>query len=194
MAEFVAAEKGSGPYRVTGFIKSISVSEQYGNADIVLTDGFGNEFKMYRAVDGAKGIEKLKSLKVMDMVTAVGTRDEYKEQVQMPQGCYVESSQSNKEATIAEFLAGKKGDGINYRVTGTIKSIKEVSASYGNANLTITDGTNDLYIYRLKPGYSGKKIEELGLEVGSKIMLVGTYDVYKDSPQMANGQFIQFVE
>lgn len=197
IAEFMAAEDGSGPYRVEGFIKTISVSEQYGNADIVIMDGVGNEIKLYRAKDSKGGIDELKGLKPMDKVTAVGGRSAYNGAPQMPQGCYVESSQSYTEISIADFLVADDIKTTYYRVKGTLKSIVDgdISASYNNANLTITDGTNDLYLFRLGPGVSGKKIDELGLAEGVEIVVVGQRDVYKDAVQMPQGgQFVQIVE
>lgn len=197
VAQFIAAEKDSGPYRVTGYISYISVSEQHGNASITIVDGIGNKMDMYRAVDADKGVEKLKSLKVGDMVVAVGSRDEYNGKIQMPQGCYVESSQSYTEISIADFLAADDIKTTYYRVTGTLKAIADgdISASFNNANLTITDGTNDLYLFRLAPGISGKKIDELGLAEGVKIVVVGQRDVYNDAVQMPKGgQFVQIVE
>ena len=196
VAQFIAAEKGSGPYRVTGYISFISVSEQYGNASITIVDGIGNKMDLFRAVDADKGVEKLKSLKVGDRVVAVGNRDEYNGKIQMPQGCYVESSQSYTEISIADFLAADDIKTTYYRVTGTLKAIaaNDISASYNNANLTITDGTNDLYLFRLAPGISGKKIDELGLAEGVKIVVVGQRSVYNGTAQMPQGgQFVQIV-
>lgn len=197
MKQFIDAEKGSGPYRVTGYISHIEVAESYGNASITIVDGIGNKMDMFRAVDSDKGIEKLKDLKVGDKVVAVGNRDEYDGNVQMPKGCYVESSQSYTEVSIEEFLAADDIKTTYYRVTGTLKAISDgdISEQHNNANLTITDGTNDLYLYRLGPGVSGKKISELGLAEGVTIVVVGQRDVYKDSPQMPQGsQFVQIVE
>ena len=151
---------------------------------------------MYRAVDADKGVEKLKSLKVGDRVVAVGNRDEYNGNVQMPQGCYVESSQSYTEISIADFLAADDIKTTYSRVTGTLKAIaaNDISASFNNANLTITDGTNDLYLFRLAPGISGKKIDELGLAEGVKIVVVGQRSVYDETVQMPQGcQFVQIV-
>ena len=131
------------------------------------------------------------------MVVAVGSRDEYNGKIQMPQGCYVESSQSYTEISIADFLAADDIKTTYYRVTGTLKAIADgdISASFNNANLTITDGTNDLYLFRLGPGVSGKKIDELGLAEGVKIVVVGQRDVYNDAVQMPKGgQFVQIVE
>lgn len=196
VAQFIAAEKGSGPYRVTGYISFISVSEQYGNASITIVDGIGNKMDLFRAVDADKGVEKLKSLKVGDRVVAVGNRDEFNGNIQMPQGCYVESSQSYTEISIADFLAADDIKTTYYRVTGTLKAIADgdISASYNNANLTITDGTNDLCLFRLAPGISGKKIDELGLAEGVKIVVVGQRGVFNETVQMPQGcQFVQIV-
>ena len=194
ISEFMALEDNDPAlWRVSGWIKSISVSEQYGNGEIVMIDGMGNELKLYRVVDADKGIAALNTLKVGDYVTAVGNKGSYNGAAQMIQGCYVESSVANTEVSIADFIAAEVNSSVYYRVTGTIKSIKEISASYKNANLTITDGANDLYLYSVGPGVSGTKIEDLGLEVGKVITVVGVRAEY-DGPQMGSGQFVQFVE
>lgn len=196
IAEFLAAEEDGTKYKVTGFIKSISVSEQYGNADIVIMDGFGNEFKLFRAIDTTEDkITDLLTLKVMDQITAVGSRSSYNDSPQMPQGCKVESFVKNTEVSISEFLEAAESDDVYYRVKGTLKAIADgdISASHKNANLTITDGTKDLYLFRMGPGISGFKIEELGLAEGKMIEVVGLRKSYNGNPQMSSGQFIQFV-
>ena len=85
--------------------------------------------------------------------------------------------------TCAEFNAQEDGAGP-FRVVGTIVSIKEVSAQYQNATLTINDGTADLYLYRVL-AKDGEKIENLGLAVGDKITVEGKKGSYNGSPQMA---------
>lgn len=96
--------------------------------------------------------------------------------------------------TCSEFNAAEDGTGP-YRVTGTIKSITEISPSdkYNNGTLTISDETGDLYLYRVGPG-EGKKLEDLALAVGDKITVEGKKGSYKGSPQMAQGGEILEVE
>ena len=95
-----------------------------------------------------------------------------------------------KVVTCAEFNAAEDGAGP-FKVTGTITSIEEISpsTSYNNGNLTITDETGDLYLYRVGPG-EGNKLEDLGLAVGDQITVEGKKGSYKGAPQMAQGGVI----
>lgn len=99
-----------------------------------------------------------------------------------------------KQVTCAEFNAAEDGAGP-FRVIGTITNIEQISPStaYNNGNLTISDETGDLYLYRVGPG-DGKKLEDLGLAVGDKITVEGKKGSYKDNPQMAQGGVILEVE
>lgn len=66
---------------------------------------------------------------------------------------------------LKEFLAKEVSPTV-YRIAGTISNIQEISASYKNATLTISDEEGySVYCYRFGPP-SGKKIEDLGMEVG----------------------------
>ena len=100
-----------------------------------------------------------------------------------------------KVVTCAEFNAAEDNAGP-FKVTGTITSIEEISpsTSYNNGNLTITDETGDLYLYRVDPGVDEKgekkKIEDLGLAVGDQITVEGKKGSYKGAPQMAQGGVI----
>lgn len=88
--------------------------------------------------------------------------------------------------SLKKFLEAEVGP-TTYRIAGTITSIEEISASYKNATLTISDEEgNSVYLYRFGPS-SGKKIEELGMEVGDFLTVEGQRGEYKGSPQMAQG-------
>ncbi|HBN02147.1 MAG TPA: DNA-binding protein, partial [Rikenellaceae bacterium] len=96
--------------------------------------------------------------------------------------------------SLKKFLEAEVGP-TTYRIAGTITSIEEISASYKNATLTISDEEgNSVYLYRFGPS-SGKKIEELGMEVGDFLTVEGQRGEYKGSPQMAQGGvFISLVK
>ena len=73
---------------------------------------------------------------------------------------------------LKEFLAAEVGPTV-YRIAGTITHIQEISASYKNATLTISDDEGySVYCYRFGPP-SGKKIEDLGMEVGDFLTVEG---------------------
>lgn len=87
---------------------------------------------------------------------------------------------------LKEFLAAEVGPTV-YRIAGTITRIEDISASYKNATLTISDDEGySVYCYRFGPP-SGKKIEDLGMEVGDFLTVEGQRGDYKGSPQMAQG-------
>lgn len=88
--------------------------------------------------------------------------------------------------SLKDFLAAEVGP-TTYRIAGTITSIEEISASYKNATLTISDDEGySVYCYRFVAP-SGKKIEDLGMEVGDFLTVEGQRGEYKGAPQMAQG-------
>lgn len=191
--EFLAAAEDATLYRISGNIKSLSVSDQYHNANVTIVDGAGNEAYLYRLVSNEKNIEEL-GLKEGDYLTVVGKRSSYNGSPQMAQGCYIESYVSYVPATISEFLAAEVSD-VMYRVSGVIVNIKEVNAQYGNANLTIADDAgNELYIYRMKPAEGGKAIDEIGFKEGDVLTVVGKRSEYNDSPQMGSPIYVSHEE
>ena len=87
---------------------------------------------------------------------------------------------------LKKFLVAEVGPTV-YRIAGTITHIQEISASYKNATLTISDDEGySVYCYRFGPP-SGKKIEDLGMEVGDFLTVEGQRGEYNGSPQMAQG-------
>lgn len=180
--EFLDAAVGSTLYKVTGVISSV-VNAGYGNVNL---KDFSGEVYVYGI--GAKGdFEKL-GLKEGDIVTLVGQRGEHSGSAQMSKAQY-DSHIAVTEVTIPEFLAGTND--TYYRVSGTIKEI--ANAIYGN--MTITDGTNDLYVYGCYPGVGAtgdnrkNLVATLGIEVGDEITVFGPKGVKNDVPQVNKGIF-----
>ena len=89
------------------------------------------------------------------------------------------------DATVKEFLAAAEGD-TQYRVTGVITKIS-ASSKYHNADITVSSGdfSSSVLLYRVVT--SEGNIEDLGLEVGDVITVVGKRSSYKETPQMAAG-------
>ena len=78
--------------------------------------------------------------------------------------------------TIPQFLALE--DGADIVVKGTVKSIDEAwNEKYGNMSVTITDGTNDLYVYRLKTQVA----------VDDEVTVTGKVGSYNGNKQVTNG-------
>ena len=80
-------------------------------------------------------------------------------------------------ATIAEFLAAPVGD-TQYRITGVITSV----ANYGRGNIYIRDFSGETYVYG--SGAQGE-FENIGLDEGDIITLVGKRAAYQGNPQMS---------
>ena len=188
VGEFLNAAVSPAQYRLTGTVTNISVSEQYNNADITLADALGNSVLVYRMKPADGKITDL-TIGVGDKLTVVGQRGEYKGNAQMINGVY-ESHIHYTPATIKEFLSYEVSD-VEYVVTGKITNIKEISASYKNATLTISDDEgNSLYIFRMKAAEGGLAIEKIGLKVGDVLTVIGKRGEYNGSAQMVNGYYV----
>lgn len=93
-----------------------------------------------------------------------------------------------------ELIAAGEGLSSDVYVQGEIKSIKEVSTSYGNATYTITDGTSDLTIFR---GYyleGAKFTAEDQIKVGQKVIVYGKLTSYNGEGQMNQGNKIYSID
>lgn len=188
VGEFLNAAVSPAQYRLTGTVTNITVSEQYNNADITLADALGNSVLVYRMKPADGKITDL-TIGVGDKLTVVGQRGEYKGNAQMINGVY-ESHVHYTPATIKEFLSYEVSD-VEYIVTGKITNIKEISASYKNATLTISDDEgNSLYIFRMKAAEGGLAIENIGLKVGDVLTVIGKRGEYNGSAQMVNGYYV----
>ena len=184
VAEFLAAAEGQTQYRVTGVIRSISASAQYHNADLVIAGGLGETVKIYRAVTKEGNIEDL-GLVVGDKVTFVGKRSSYNGAPQMAQGGVYVSHERYTKATVAEFLAAAEDD-VVYSVSGEIVEVKDLSESYNNVGITIKDGDNSVFLYRVTT-FDKSSVATLNPQVGGKITVAGKRSSYKGTPQMAAG-------
>lgn len=186
--EFLAAAMDDTQYRVTGVITKISSSAQYHNANITVSSGnFASSILLYRTVTAEGNIEDL-GLAVGDVVTVVGKRSEYNGTPQMAQGGVLESYQRYATKTIAEFLAAPVDASAFYTVSGEITIVAGLSGkdSYNNVNITIKDGNDELYLYRVTT-FDGTDVAVLNPQVGAKITVFGTRAEYKGTPQMAQG-------
>ena len=188
VGEFLKAAVSPAQYRLTGTVKKISVSEQYNNADITVADALGNSVLVRRMKPASGKITDL-TISVGDKLTVVGQRGESNGTAQMVNGVY-ESHVHYIPATIKEFLAKEVSD-VEYIVTGKIVNIKEISASFKNATLTIADdeGTT-LYVFRMKAAEDGLAIENIGLKVGDVLTVIGKRGEFNGSAQMVNGYYV----
>ena len=124
-------------------------------------------------------------LKVNDVITVMGARNEYGGSPQMTNAVYISHEVGEAspivDATIAEFLAAEKS-GTQYRISGVVTSIAK--AEYGN--IYLKDATGEVYVYGI--GAKGE-FETLGIEVGDIVTLVSNRGEYNGTPQAANSVF-----
>ena len=93
------------------------------------------------------------------------------------------------DLTVAEFLAKSVDASIYYRLTGTIKNLK--NTEYGNFDLV--DETGSVYVYGLtteKTGSNDKSFSKLGLKEGDVLTLEGTRAVYNGVAQVGGAYYI----
>lgn len=190
VADFIAASEGTALYRLSGKIKSI-VSAVYGN--FYLEDATGEVYVYGLTSTCIVGQSNDKSfaslgLKAGDIVTIVGTRASYNNQVQVGGPAYYESHVSSTEATVAQFLSASTGDAY-YKLTGTIEDIK--SADYGNFNLK--DETGTVYVYGLTKApvaKNDKSFASLNLKAGDKVTIIGKRAEYNGTAQVGSAYYI----
>ena len=182
VAEFLAAEIGNTQYRLTGVISKDYPSDKQGQSFYI--KDYTGEVLVYRTDNF-----KESALEIGDVCSVVGKRDAYRETPQMTSGHIEAVVEIVEEAEIPTVLAAE--DGKWFRVTGTIKNI--ANPTYGN--MTITDGTNDLFIYGVYPGYGATgdarkgAVEKYGLKEGDTITVFGEKGTNKGEPQIKNGVY-----
>lgn len=94
-----------------------------------------------------------------------------------------------KAVTVAEFNAAPESTNVWYKLTGTIKNLKD-GDQYGNFDLE--DSTGSVYVYGVlsEKGGAKKKFQELvekyGLTNGSKITIIGNRGSYNDKIEVVN--------
>ncbi|MBQ8292531.1 MAG: OB-fold nucleic acid binding domain-containing protein [Bacilli bacterium] len=97
--------------------------------------------------------------------------------------------------SIAEALqkaqeAGEAGTAEKFYVYGTIKKVS--NATYGE--MTITDGTNDLYIYGVYSKDESTRYDAMADKpvAGDEVVLYGMLKTYKGNPEMDRGYLQEF--
>jgi hypothetical protein len=91
-------------------------------------------------------------------------------------------SQIVKETTVTEALT--LADGILVSFEATVSEINTAfDSKYGNMSVTVTDGTNSIYLYRVKAN----------LTVGNKVVINGVIGSHNGSKQIAAGATAEIV-
>ena len=179
ISEFLAAEVGNIPYRLTGVIDSIA-NTKYGN--LYLRD-FSGEAYVYGIQDFQD-----KGLKVGDIITIVGKRSAYKDAPQVG-GAVLESVIPVTAVTIAGVLTKTDSSDIYYMVTGEITEVAH--ETYGR--LYLKDGDSNIYVYGCSPGYGAtgdarnNLLADKGIKVGDILTVIATRGEHNGTPQLANG-------
>ena len=189
--DFLAAEVGDTQYRLTGVIMEDYASDKDGQSFYI--QDYSGKTLVYKLND-----YKASGAKVGDIITVVGKRGAYKDSPQMVSGVY-EKHFSVKKISIADFnnepkVADKNNPDVFYMVTGTVKSLLNNKGEENDwGNLYITDGTNDLYLYGLYPGWGATGdarkgfVKSIGLKVGDTLTSIGYKDVYNDLIELCGG-------
>jgi len=98
-----------------------------------------------------------------------------------------------KAVTIAEFNAAAESTDVWYKLTGTVKNLKD-GDQYGNFDLE--DNTGSVYVYGVlsEKGGAKKLFQELvtkyGIKEGSKITIIGNRGSYNNKIEVVNAYFV----
>ena len=202
----LAADKQSPVGFVKGKICSIKEVDtgQYGNATYSISDDGteNNALQIYRGyyLNGEK-FKSANEIKVGDEVIVTGKLVNYKGNTpQFAQGSSIyklgngggnggNTDGEIKTVTVAEFIAAAESTDVWYKLTGTIKNLKD-GDQYGNFDLE--DATGSVYVYGVlsEKGGAKKKFQELvskyGLANGSTITIIGNRGSYNDKIEVMN--------
>ena len=185
IAEFLAAEVSTIPYRLSGVITSITNAT---SGRLYLRD-FSGEVYVYGIQDFST-----KGLKVGDIITIVGKRAAYNGTPQVS-GAVLESFIPVTAATIAEVLTKPDDPNTYFMVTGEISRI--AAGDYGN--LDLKDGDDVIYSYGCYPGWGATGddrkflVADLGLKVGDQLTVIAPKGSYQGSPQLVNSIYFSHV-
>ena len=94
----------------------------------------------------------------------------------------------NNPYTVAQALAADPANGVY--VQGTISAITEVSTQYKNATYTISDGTNEMLIYRGRYLDNADFTSADQIQLGDVVKVYGNLAVHNNANQMAQGNYI----
>lgn len=177
--EFNEAADGEAQYRLAGVATDVQ-----SNGSFTLTDWSGSTL-VYKSTNGVE-----KGVKNGDIVTVVGTHDTYNGTVELVGGDVTDVNPTTT-ISLADFM-GLPDSNDNYMVTGTITEI--VNDHYGN--VYISDGTHQLYLYGLYPGYGAEGdarydfVANSGLKVGDNITVIGAHLTYGETIEIKNAIFV----
>ncbi|MCQ2166057.1 MAG: DNA-binding protein [Bacteroidales bacterium] len=179
--EFNDAPKSSTVYRVSGIVTKIDDATK-GNFHF---KDYSAETYAYKATNFAA----YSTLKVGDIVTIIGNRDEYNGTIELTNGV-IENVKPVTVKTAAEAIAlpdDDKNDPKNYvMVTGVVTDGSSIPGhkfdleTYGNFELV--DESGSAYVYGVSTGWKGetKKFGTLGVKEGDKLTIIAYKTSYTD--------------
>lgn len=195
-AEINAAADGDTQYRITGYVSKVA-NTQYGN--LYIRD-YSGEVYVYGTNDFAtSGIEE------GDIITVVGPKTSYKEAPQM-KNVTLENRIDVKDIDLASFKALEDNKNAWYRISGKVAQSTEEGTKWdldAYGNFALTDGTTEIYVYGVVPGWGGSKGQfgTLGVKEGDNLTIVayktsynglneaaGCFYVSHETPEVGGGE------
>lgn len=167
-AEINAAADGDTQYRITGYVNKVA-NTKYGN--LYIKDYSGEVF-VYGTNDFAtSGIEE------GDIITVVGPKTTSPSSAPQMKNVTLEKRIDVQDIDLAGFKALEDNKEAWYRISGTVAKSTEDNTkwdleTYGN--FALTDGTTEVYVYGVVPGWGGTKGQfgTLGVKEGDKLTIV----------------------
>ena len=203
IADFNAAPVSDTWYQLTGTVKNLKDGDQYGNFDLEDATGSvyvygllsekGGEKKKFQELVAAKGIKE------GSKITIIGNRGEYNGKIEVLNAYFVSIEDGGsadtgvKTVSIADFNAAAVSNDVWYKLTGTVKNLKD-GDQYGNFDLE--DATGSVYVYGLLSEKDGekKKFQELvatkGIKEGCKLTIIGNRGEYNGKIEVLNAYFV----
>ena len=203
IADFNAAPVSDTWYQLTGTVKNLKDGDQYGNFDLEDATGSvyvygllsekGGEKKKFQELVAAKGIKE------GSKITIIGNRGEYNDKIEVLNAYFVSIEDGGpadtgvKTVSIADFNAAAVSNDVWYKLTGTVKNLKD-GDQYGNFDLE--DATGSVYVYGLlsEKGGEKKKFQDLvatkGIKEGCKLTIIGNRGEYNGKIEVLNAYFV----
>ena len=197
VADFIKSD-GATYYRLSGVISGFTTGTNKSGKNYMqfnLTDDTGT-ILVYGFKDGEydKWADKLADY---GKVTLTGTYEYYssKEQHEV-MNATIESYEDGvpptefEQLTVAEFIS-KADPSVQYRLAGVVEDYKITNQDKGYMEFYLKDDTGRILVYSLADGEFDKWSEKLA--DGGNIVLVGSYKLYDNNPEVVKATIESFV-
>ena len=179
--EALTAEDGAALVLKGKVVEIKEAWSSYNNMSYYIEDEDGNRFYVFRSVT---------QINLGDVVTVTGTLGSYQGSKQVAQGATAVVNEAAPVdpnptviTTIADALTADVGAQV--KLVGTVLAIDTPwSEQHGNISVILTDGTNNILLYRMKTN----------VNVGDKIEVTGTVGTYNSTNQIAAGATATILE